>query len=453
MRWSLAVLFAAAVATAQVDPPDGPVLPDHSWGNVAGCLVDSWGVLVPGVELRLECRGTVRVTRTDPSGRFLFAGVDVSSEGDSATIVFPPSSGYPATTVFVPPGAVLAPQLLCQPGSVTSKTYQPETVSFVVPFAGRSAASAVPWAGPWSIFATREGLVGYTTANGHVIKAADHFVALPSKRALNASDTSGDYQVELTYGTKSVRVPVLDIGPWNTKDDWWHDTLREAFPTLERGLPEAMAAFRDGFNGGLDGSGRKVVSGAGIDLADGVFYDDLGLSGNGTIQVRLLWKLTAVAGDRVRLKQWANVRDSAAGKLLFKADCGESGRVSGAPRAGVSGGRWYLYWPVAWDRGTVGWVVENYLTRDTGSVSCSNAVGPRGAGASAIEVVHDGIRIRSAGSTRAALRRIRPDGRILSSEMLAIEAGETLVRLDRPGSLEIVQLVLEGATYTARRVP
>ncbi|MEJ7698379.1 MAG: hypothetical protein WKF71_01845 [Pyrinomonadaceae bacterium] len=39
----------------------------------------------------------------------------------------------------------------------------------------------------YTIFATREGLVGGTTANGHIIKTNDRFVALPSRRALSSN--------------------------------------------------------------------------------------------------------------------------------------------------------------------------------------------------------------------------------------------------------------------------
>jgi hypothetical protein len=48
----------------------------------------------------------------------------------------------------------------------------------------------------YSVFATREGLVGHTTANGHKIVARDHFVALPSRRGLSARRT-GDYSVRV----------------------------------------------------------------------------------------------------------------------------------------------------------------------------------------------------------------------------------------------------------------
>jgi hypothetical protein len=48
----------------------------------------------------------------------------------------------------------------------------------------------------YSVFATREGLVGGTTANGHRIGARDHFVALPSRRGLSARD-GGEYSVRV----------------------------------------------------------------------------------------------------------------------------------------------------------------------------------------------------------------------------------------------------------------
>ena len=48
----------------------------------------------------------------------------------------------------------------------------------------------------YQIFATREGLVGGTTANGHVITPHDRFVALPSRRALSPNGSS-DYSVRI----------------------------------------------------------------------------------------------------------------------------------------------------------------------------------------------------------------------------------------------------------------
>ena len=107
-----------------------------------------------------------------------------------------------------------------------------------------SGVSGAAYAQGFDVKATREGLVGRKTATGHVIVKDDWFVALPSRKAL------GRY-ITVTYKGKTVRVPVKDVGPWNTKDDYWNGT----------GVPHAET--------GYDKFGRKT-NGAGIDLADGV---------------------------------------------------------------------------------------------------------------------------------------------------------------------------------------
>lgn len=139
----------------------------------------------------------------------------------------------------------------------------------------------------YRIFATREGLVGQTTANGHVIQERDHFVALPSWRVLS-SYRGYEYQVRLTYNGRSVVVPVWDVGPWNTDDNYW-SADRGQYPDLPVGLPQAQAAFYDGYNGGLDEFGRRVNNPNGIDIADGTFWDSLGMTRNDWVNVSFLW--------------------------------------------------------------------------------------------------------------------------------------------------------------------
>lgn len=142
----------------------------------------------------------------------------------------------------------------------------------------------------YEIFATREGLVGGTTASGHVIVENDHFVALPSRRGLSSMD-SGDYTVRVcAENGRCEWAPVWDVGPWNTKDDHWNaaDT-RQMWTDLPQGKPQAQAAKLDGYNGGLDQFGRLVRNPAGIDLADGTFWDGLQLSTNSWITVAYLW--------------------------------------------------------------------------------------------------------------------------------------------------------------------
>ncbi|MER7176857.1 SH3 domain-containing protein [Streptomyces mesophilus] len=148
----------------------------------------------------------------------------------------------------------------------------------------RTAASPVKY----RLFATREGLVGGTTANGHVIQPNDHFVALPSRRGLSPKGT-WDYSVQVCGPARCETAPVWDVGPWNTKDDYWNPSgEREMWRDLPQGTPEAQAAYQSGYNGGLDEFGRRVANPAGIDLADGTFYN-VGLNDNGWVDVTFLW--------------------------------------------------------------------------------------------------------------------------------------------------------------------
>ncbi len=145
----------------------------------------------------------------------------------------------------------------------------------------------------YSVFATREGLVGYTTANGHVIVSNDHFVSLPSFKSL-CSNGGYEYEVTINYNGKSITAPVWDVGPWNTKDDYWDpSSSREMWADLSQGLPEAQAAYENGYNNGKDQFGRTVSNPAGIDLADGTFWNDLGLVNNSWVSVNYLFTSTS----------------------------------------------------------------------------------------------------------------------------------------------------------------
>ncbi|GAB2501270.1 hypothetical protein GCM10027063_45920 [Promicromonospora xylanilytica] len=154
-------------------------------------------------------------------------------------------------------------------------------------------AEAAPTAGEdsYRVFATREGLVGGTTANGHVITPRDHFVALPSRRGLSAK-ASGSYSVRVCAEStgRCAYAPVWDVGPWNTTDDYWNPAgTRQSWADLPQGRPQAQAAYEDGYNGGLDGFGRRVANPAGIDLGDGTFWDGVGLTDNAWTTVTYLW--------------------------------------------------------------------------------------------------------------------------------------------------------------------
>ncbi|GIV96891.1 MAG: hypothetical protein KatS3mg057_1548 [Herpetosiphonaceae bacterium] len=155
------------------------------------------------------------------------------------------------------------------------------------------ASPQVPSPLTFTVYATREGLVGHTTANGHRITPYDRFVALPSHRALCAVPRNPcEYMVELYYPRtgRRVQAPVWDVGPWNTNDDYWNPPwIRQMWNDLPQGIPQAQAAYEDDYNGGMDQFGRMVSNPAGIDLADGTFWLDLGMTHNDWIQVTYLW--------------------------------------------------------------------------------------------------------------------------------------------------------------------
>ena len=151
------------------------------------------------------------------------------------------------------------------------------------PAAEEPAQSLAP---TYRVFATREGLVGRTTANGHVIRPRDRFVALPSWGVLSPKG-SDKFRVRLTYKGRSVIAPVWDVGPWNTKDDYWSPSRR--YGDLPVGLPMAQAAYQDGYNGGRDERGRRILLPNGIDIADGTYWDDLGMTRDDWVEVSFLW--------------------------------------------------------------------------------------------------------------------------------------------------------------------
>lgn len=137
------------------------------------------------------------------------------------------------------------------------------------------------------VWATREGMVGYRTANGHVIRPRDRFVALPSWRNLS-SKNGREYQVRITYKGRSAVAPVFDVGPWNAHDDYWN-TNRERYQDLRRGWPQDHAAYFEGYRGGLAEKGPVTFPTA-IDVGDGTWWDDLQItSGRVQVDVTFLW--------------------------------------------------------------------------------------------------------------------------------------------------------------------
>jgi hypothetical protein len=194
---------------------------------------------------------------------------------------------------------------------------------------GRAESDERAVALSYRVFATREGLVGGTTANGHVIRERDHFVALPSRRAL-APRGSSDYSVKVCAPTgRCAFAPVWDVGPWNTRDDYWNPGhRRQQWGDLPQGVPQAQAAHDSGYNGGKDQYNRRVANPAGIDLGDGLFWDALRLKNNSWVEVEYLWtgkeSLARVeAGTDVRAApdSAAEVVGFAAGRASVPVQC------------------------------------------------------------------------------------------------------------------------------------
>lgn len=104
--------------------------------------------------------------------------------------------------------------------------------------------------------ATREGLIGGKTASGYVIDKAVPFVALPSTKALGRF-----VRVTNPATGKSAYAIVLDVGPWNERDDAY--VFNGKRPAAEQGK---------------DTRGRKT-NGAGIDLGEKV-WKQLGMTDN-----------------------------------------------------------------------------------------------------------------------------------------------------------------------------
>jgi len=145
----------------------------------------------------------------------------------------------------------------------------------------------------FSIYATRYDTSAYT-------------VALPDKCVKFSNigwdegcsgygyDPGGDYRVRVAYQGASATVKVLEAGPWNLDDTYWatinDPTPRRMFTDLPLGIPEAQAAYFDGYNGGLDQYGRIVTAPYGIDLARDLSIDIGLLPGNNDwVDVTFLW--------------------------------------------------------------------------------------------------------------------------------------------------------------------
>ncbi|SMC91162.1 hypothetical protein [Kibdelosporangium aridum] len=222
----------------------------------------------------------------------------------------------------------------------------------------------------YRVFATREGLVGGKTANGHIIVERDHFAALPSRRGLSPKQT-GSYSVQVCAPNgRCAWAPVWDVGPWNTRDDYWNHP-RQEWQDLPQGTPQAQAAYQNAYNNGLDQFGRNVRNPAGIDLGDGTFWDALKLTGNAWVTVTYLWTgsgphgYVRTPGDTLNVRSGTNSNAPIVGLAGHLAQVRVECETVGEELTGSQGtsDRWLRIAPGRY-------VAKAYVSGVTGAVTC-----------------------------------------------------------------------------------
>ncbi|MGI5125900.1 hypothetical protein ACQEVB_03695 [Pseudonocardia sp. CA-107938] len=373
MRTLLGAATALALAAALLGAgtADAAEPADTTWSADLG-TAEAAGVTVTGGTARLAGAGAFRAPATEgaadgpllPTGLLTFPARDLPAPTDQvqadldgdpggATVDVRGQRAGGGWTEWLPADAAGAVQLPQATDRVQARLVLTGGAAVRgVTLSARPAAQSVEGAadGPprsYRVFATREGLVGGTTSNGHVITDRDVFVALPSRRALSTNGSS-DYSVKVCAPNgRCAFAPVWDVGPWNTRDDYWNPAdVREEWGDLPQGLPQSQAAYRDHYNEGKDQFGRDVLNPAGIDLADGVFWDALGLTDNSWVTVEYQWtgtsaQLTRVVSD-VAAKVLAapdaaaRVVGLAAGKSTVPVQCRLTSAVGAFLQIGVN---------------------------------------------------------------------------------------------------------------------
>lgn len=235
----------------------------------------------PAAQVRVDYAAAV------PSGSAVQLDVRVSNDGMTWTpwqidLESGATASFPATASQVQYRVRLFGSSASGPVVYGVQLYAVDTPGQVLAMPAENAVAPT-----FRVHATREGLVGHRTANGHIIQPRDHFVSLPSWRSLSSLG-GNEYQVRITYQGRSAVAPVWDVGPWNTRDDYWN-VEREVWKELPQGWPQDHAAYFDGHNGGYAQYGYVRFPTA-IDVGDGTWWDDLGIQGGqAEVDVTFLW--------------------------------------------------------------------------------------------------------------------------------------------------------------------
>ena len=249
------------------------------------------------------------------------------------------------------------------------------------------------------VFGTADdGLVGATTASGHVVQPNDRFVSLPActvsacpwlapggevdpewGRQTSCAEGDGLCWVELTSATGAcVTAPVLDVGPYFAKDNWWAPRAERVYD-LERGVPAAEAAVDGadlGFGVGISDQGRDVRAieqPYGLGIAAGT-WQALGFNSDAGMQrprVRLLWQAEVFQRDAcgetaAGTRENATTTDEVNLRAQPSLDADVLTVVPGGRRVAVTGAPSGQFFPVAHGTQT-GWVSGDYLVFDAGN--------------------------------------------------------------------------------------
>jgi len=145
----------------------------------------------------------------------------------------------------------------------------------------------------FQIFATH-----YDSKGAYYVALPDQCLKLTNGGLKTCADkgyqVGKEYSAYVSYKKKGVAARVGESGPWNVDDNYWatlyDPTPRRMFADLALGMPEAQAAYFNGYNGGLDQYGRKVTGPFGIDISRKV-GDDIGLKWgvNEWVNISYLW--------------------------------------------------------------------------------------------------------------------------------------------------------------------
>lgn len=276
---------------------------------------------------------------------------------------------------------------------------------------------------------TVDGLIGNETSSGHVLRANDRLVALPSCTESSCPWLSLDAGVGDSWGPQTrcaesdgycwvavesletgrcAVAPVLDVGPLFIHDNWWAAKSQRTYP-VERGVPAAVWArdgYDFGFGRGISDRGHDVQNdwwhAPGIDLAAGTWVD-LGLplvEGVADVRVTLLWQAGISHHDACGGGGGGNATVLGSLNLRGGPSTGEIvvDVIPAGGRVTILGGSVNGFYPVRYGT-TPGWAFGDYLGADVGG--------------SRLGVVLEALNLRAGPSTSDSVLDVMPAGSLL----------------------------------------